>query len=341
LSSISEREDDVAAYGLKILATGSYTPPRVMTNADFEKFLDTSDEWITTRTGIRERHIADDSVTTSDLAVEASRIAIRDAGLVHDDIDTIIVATVTPDMFFPSSACFVHKKLGISHEVIAFDVFAACTGFVYGMATAAAYLRSGLSKNVLLIGAETLSKFVDWKDRGTCILFGDGAGAMVLQRTDDPSQDAVRSVYLGADGNYDHLLSCPGGGSKYRVTHESVDANLHTLKMSGKEVFKVAVNSMVRAVEEACTRAGISPQQLDLLIPHQANLRIINAVGERVSGSEGKVFVNVHKYGNMSSATTIVALDEAIREGRVKPGSLVCMVAFGGGFTWGAAVIRL
>jgi len=312
-----------------------------MTNADFEKFLDTSDEWITTRTGIRERHIADDSIATSDLAVEASRIAIRDAGMVPDDIDTIIVATVTPDMFFPSCACFVHKKLGISREVIAFDILAACSGFVYGLATAAAYLRAGISRNLLLIGAETLSKFVDWNDRTTCILFGDGAGAMILQRSDDPSQDAVRSIYLGADGNYDHLLSCPGGGSKYRVTHESVAANLHTLKMSGREVFKVAVTSMVRSVEEACSRAGITPQQLDLLIPHQANLRIINAVGERVPDSTDKVFVNVHKYGNMSSATTIVALDEAIREGRVKPGSLVCMVAFGGGFTWGATVIRL
>lgn len=327
---------------IKILSTGSYLPKNVLTNFDLEKMVETSNEWIVTRTGIRERRIADKDQATSDLAVEAAKNCLNKINFPLEDIDTIIVATVTPDMFFPSTACIVHKKLGIKKEIIAFDVSAACSGFVYGLALADSLLRTGKSQNLLLIASDVLSKFVNWKDRNTCVLFGDGAGAMLLTSChDDTVEDGILTTYLGADGNYDELLQIPAGGSKLPASYETVSNSLHTIVMSGKEVFKVAVTKMVEAVNKSCEMCGISPSQLDLLIPHQANLRIINAVGERLSIDPSKIFVNVDKYGNMSASTVIVGLDEAINEGRISKGALVGLVAFGGGFTWGAAIIRI
>jgi len=327
---------------VKILSTGSYLPPKVLTNFDLEKIVDTSDEWITTRTGIKERRIAEENVATSDLAVEAAKSCLEKINFSTEDIDTIIVATITPDMFFPSTACVVHKKLGSKNEPIAFDISAACSGFVYGLAIAESLLKLGKSKNLLLIAADTLSKFTNWKDRNTCVLFSDGAGAMLLTSVEDEKEeDAIVSTYMGANGNYDELLYVPAGGSKMPASIETVEKNLHTIFMSGKEVFKVAVTKMVEAAFKACELANISPQQIDLLIPHQANLRIINAVGERLGLEKEKIFVNVDKYGNMSASTVIVGLDEAISLGKVKKGSIVELVAFGGGFTWASAILKL
>ncbi len=327
---------------VKILSTGSYVPPKVLTNFDLEKMVDTSNEWIITRTGIRERRIADESVSTSDLAVEAAKKCLNKVGYKPEDVDTIIVATITPDMFFPSTACVVHKKLGGKNEPAAFDISAACSGFIYGLIIAEGLLKTGKSKNLLLIAADVLSKFTNWQDRNTCVLFGDGAGAMLLTAVeDDEEYDAILSTYLAADGNYEELLYIPAGGSRMPASKETVEKKLHTIFMSGREVFKVAVTKMVEAVFKTCELAGIQPQQLDLIIPHQANLRIINAIGERLNVDQTKVFVNVDKYGNMSAATVIVGLDEAISEGIVKKGSLVELVAFGGGFTWGGVIIKL
>jgi len=327
---------------VKILSTGSYVPPKVLTNFDLEKMVDTSNEWIVTRTGIRERRIADENVATSDLAVEAAKKCLDKVGYKPEDIDTIIVATVTPDMFFPSTACVVHKKLGGKNEPTAFDISAACSGFIYGLTLADGLLKTGKSKNLLLIAADTLSKFTNWQDRNTCVLFGDGAGAMLLTVVDtEDDDDAIMSTYLGADGNYEDLLYIPAGGSKMPASKETVEKNLHTIFMSGREVFKVAVTKMVESVIKTCELAEIQPYQLDLIIPHQANLRIINAIAERLNVESTKIFVNVDKYGNMSASTVIVGLDEAISEGKVKKGSLVGLVAFGSGFTWGGAIIKL
>lgn len=327
---------------IKILSTGSYLPPKVLTNFDLEKMVDTSDEWITTRTGIKERRISAPEVATSDLCVEAAKACLNKVNFPVDNLDTIIVATVTPDMFFPSTACVVHKKLGGKNEPTAFDIFAACSGFVYGLTIAEGLLKSGKSKNLLLIAADTLTKFTNWKDRNTCVLFGDGAGAMLLTITEDEDDyDCILSTYLGADGNYGNLLYIPAGGSSMPASKDTVEKNLHTIVMSGKEVFKVAITKMIEAAQKACELAKISPKDIDLLIPHQANLRIINAVGERLGLDSSKVFVNVDKYGNMSAATVIVGLDEAISQGKVKKGSIIELVAFGGGFTWGSAVIKL
>ncbi|MEN3014314.1 MAG: beta-ketoacyl-ACP synthase III [Endomicrobiia bacterium] len=327
---------------IKILSTGSYLPENILTNFDLEKMVDTSNEWIITRTGIRERRIADKNQSSSDLALEAAKNCINKIGFHAEEIDTIIVATITPDMFFPSTACVVHKKLGIKKEVFAFDISAACSGFVYGLVLSESLLRTGKSKNVLLIASDVLSKFVNWKDRNTCVLFGDGAGAMLLSSVDEDSvEDAILATYFGADGNYEELLYIPAGGSKLPASYETVERNLHTIVMSGKEVFKVAVTKMVDSIIKACEICGILPNQLDLLIPHQANLRIINAVAERLSIDSSKIFINVDKYGNMSASTVIVGLDEALNNKKISKGSLVGLVTFGGGFTWGAAVLRI
>lgn len=327
---------------IKILSTGSYLPPKILTNFDLEKMVDTSDEWITTRTGIRERRITEKNVATSDIAKEAAKKCLEKVNMSPDEVDTIIVATVSPDMFFPSTACMVHKKLGSKNEPIAFDISAACSGFIYGLSVAEGLLKTGKSKNLLLIAADTLSKFTNWKDRNTCVLFGDGAGAMLLTTTEDNNEeDAIVSICLGADGNYDELLYVPAGGSRMPASFETVEKNLHTIVMSGKEVFKIAVTKMVETALKACELAKITPQQLDLLIPHQANLRIINAVGERLGIDPSKVFINVDKYGNMSAATVIIGLDESIAEKRVRKGSFVGLVSFGGGFTWSSAILKL
>lgn len=324
-------------YGVKILGTGSHLPERILTNADLEKMVQTSDEWIMTRTGIKERRISDANTATSDLAISAAKKAIAESGILPADIEMIIVATITPDMFFPSTACFVQKELGAVNAAC-FDLSAACSGFIFGLSTAKAFIESGRYEKILLIGAETLSKVTDWEDRNTCVLFGDGAGAMVLGRSTEPTQ--ILSVYLGSDGNYDTLLNLPGGGSRNPVSQKTIEQKLHYMKMEGKEVFKVAVTKMSEAAEKALQIAGKKCKDLKLLIPHQANRRIIEAMAKRLNTPIEKVFINLHKYGNVSAATTIIALDEARREGKIKAGDLVELVAFGGGFTWGAAVLK-
>lgn len=324
--------------GVKILGTGSYFPNNVLTNMDLEKMVETSDEWITTRTGIKERKIAAAGEYTSDLAYKASLEAIKAAGIKPKEIDLVLVATITPDMIFPSTACFLQKKLSLN-SVPAFDFSAACSGFVYGVATAKAFIESGLYKNVLLVGAEELSKFTDWTDRNTCVLFGDGAGAMILSASQD--DDDVLSVFLGSDGSYAGLLLVPGGGSINPATIETVKERLHTIKMQGKEVFKIAISKMVSAAQKALEISGKTIEDIKLFVPHQANMRIIEAVAKKLAISMDKVFVNIYKTGNISSATTITALDEAIKTGKLNKGDLVELVAFGGGFTWGATVLRV
>jgi 3-oxoacyl-[acyl-carrier-protein] synthase-3 len=326
-------------YKTKIKGTGSYLPEKILTNADIEKIVQTSDEWITTRTGIQQRRIADENTATSDLAIKAARKALENANLTPDDIDAVIVATITPDMFFPSTACFVQKELDIKNAA-AFDVLAACSGFIYGLSIAKAYIETGVFKNILLIGAETLSKITDYTDRNTCILFGDGAGAMIIGRSED-EKNSILSIYMGADGHYDYLLNLPGGGSRNPMSAKMIDNRLNYMKMAGKEVFRVAVTKMSEAAEQALKDAGKSVNDLALVIPHQANIRIIEAIAKKLDFPMEKVFINIHKYGNVSAATTIIGLDEARREGKVKEGDIVELVAFGGGFTWGAAVLQL
>ncbi|MDR3195412.1 MAG: ketoacyl-ACP synthase III [Endomicrobium sp.] len=325
-------------FGVKILGTGLYFPKKVLTNADLAKMVDTSDEWIRTRTGIKERRISERNETASDLAYMASSEALKSSNISPEQIDLILVATITPDMFFPSTACLLQKKLGIN-SIAAFDLSAACSGFIYGIATAKAFISSGFYKTVLLVGSETLSKITDWNDRNTCVLFGDGAGAMILSASEE--SDDVLSVYLGADGSYSDLLFMPGGGSANPTTIETVNQNFHTMKMQGKDVFKAAVPKMALAAQKALELSGKKLEDINLFIPHQANMRIIEAVAKKLDISMDRVFVNIHKTGNISSATTITALDEAIKTGRVKRGDLVEMVAFGGGFTWGASVVRI
>ncbi|HUU52546.1 MAG TPA: beta-ketoacyl-ACP synthase III [Candidatus Heimdallarchaeota archaeon] len=322
---------------IKIVGIGSYTPDKVLTNADLEKMVDTSDEWIVSRTGIKERRIASDDQATSDLGIEAGRLALKDAGLTADDIDLILVATNTTDTPFPSTACWIQKALKADH-VPAFDISAGCTAFIYGMIIAESLIVSGTNKRILLLGPETLSKVTNWKNRNTCILFGDGAGAVVLEESLDDS--GMLSSYWGADGNLADLLSLPGGGSRIPVTHDMVDQNLHYLHMKGNEVFKHAVKRMGEAAVESLKEAGLTTDDVDYLIPHQANIRIIDATGRRLKLPPEKVFVNIHKYGNMSVATVPVGLAELYQEGKLKKGDIIVMDAFGAGFTWAALVYR-
>lgn len=322
----------------KITGLGAYLPPKVLTNADLEKMVDTTDEWIQTRTGIRERRIVEAGVPTSDLAAEAGKEAIRNAGLKPSDIDLIIVATISPDMSFPSTACVVQNKIGADHAG-AFDMAAACSGFPYAVTIADGMIRGGLYKNVLVIGAEVLSPFIDWKDRGTCILFGDGAGAAVLSATTQKDKGVI-ATYLGSDGSAADILKIPAGGSAFPPTAQTVSDRMHTVKMSGSEIFKIAVRTMGDAVIEVCKRANLKFEEIDCLIPHQANFRIIQAMAERLGMPLEKIFLNLQKYGNMSAASTAVAFYEAVQTGFVKPGSNVVLVAFGGGLTWAGCVIK-
>lgn len=324
-------------FNVKILATGSYVPEKVLTNSDLEKMVDTSDQWITERTGIKERRIIDKSQNLSDLAFEASKKALEKAKMQANQIDVIIVATVSGEMPLPATACILQKKLGIN--AVAFDISAACSGFMYGLSVAKSFIESGTYKTVLLVGGEVLTRITDWTDRNTCVLFGDGAGAMVLQASE--TENNVLSLHLGADGNYTNLLNIPAGGTAMPTTHETVDNKLQFIKMAGKEVFKIAVVKMAEAAQKALELAGKKDEDIALYIPHQANLRIIEAVGKRLGVDKGKVYVNVHKYGNMSSATTIIALDEAINSGAVKKDDIITVMAFGGGLTWGAAVLKI
>jgi 3-oxoacyl-[acyl-carrier-protein] synthase III len=320
-----------------IIGMGYYTPPQVMTNADMEKLVDTTDEWITTRTGIKERHVAPAGVAASDLGKEAALKALKQAQIKPEDIDLIILASISPDMVFPSTACVVQHKIGAINAAC-FDINAACSGFPYALTIAAQFIETGFYKNVLVVAAEALTHLVDWQDRSTCVLFGDGAGAAVVTKSQDGH--GLLASYLGADGSYVDLLKMPAGGSLLPATHETVEQRLHFLKMAGADVFKVAVRTMEKAAREVLKTLNLSVDDVDCLIPHQANLRIITAVYERLGLPAEKVFLNVHRYGNMSAASTCVALIEAIEAGIVKKDSLVVIAAFGAGFTWGASVIR-
>ncbi len=320
-----------------IRGTGSHTPEKVLSNAELMEMVDTTDEWITTRTGIKERRVATSSEATSDLATPAARRALESAGLDAGDLDLIIVGTATPDMLFPSTACLLQSNLGAKNAV-AFDLSAACSGFLYATSVARSFMQSGQYRNALVVGAETLTKIVNWDDRRSCVLFGDGAGAAVLVPSETDA--GIETISLFSDGNLSNLLYQPAGGSRIPANAESVAQNLHTICMEGRDVFKYAVRHMTRAMSDMIEKAGITPDQLDLLIPHQANLRIIEAVGKRLDIPEEKVFVNVHKYGNTSAASVPIALDEAVRSGRIGPGSTVGLVVFGGGFTWASAVVK-
>jgi 3-oxoacyl-[acyl-carrier-protein] synthase III len=320
-----------------IAGTGSYAPVKVLSNQDLEKMVDTTDEWIRTRTGISQRRIAEKALSTSDLAYQAALKAVRNAGMKKEEIDLIIVATITPDMFFPSTACFVQEKLGLKGN-IAFDVTAACSGFVYALSTAHNYISSGMAKNALVIGAETLSKVTDWEDRATCVLLGDGAGAVVIKP--DEEKEGLLSYSLGADGSSWELLHIPGGGSRTPASAETIEKRLHFIKMKGNELFKIAVRVLVEAAGSALEKAGLSVADLDLLIPHQANLRIIDAVAKRLGLSESQVYTNLQFYGNTSAASIPIALDEASEKGLLKEGDVIVLDAFGGGLTWGACALK-
>ncbi|HIW34725.1 MAG TPA: ketoacyl-ACP synthase III [Candidatus Paenibacillus intestinavium] len=318
-----------------ILGTGKYVPEQVLTNQQLEQMVETNDEWIVTRTGIKERRIAASDEATSDLAFKAAEQAIANAGLTADDIDLIIIATVTPDMSFPSTACLVQARLGA--KCPAFDLSAACSGFIYSLVTGNALIQSGMYRRILIVGAETLSRITDYTDRNTCILFGDGAGAVVIGEV--PAGRGFQSFEIGADGTGGELLKVSAGGSRKPATAETVSNKEHSIYMAGNEVFKFAVRIMGNAAEEAIAKAGLTKADIDLLVPHQANIRIIQSSLNRLELSEDKAMINLDKYGNMSAASIPVALAEAVEQGRVKEGDKLCLVGFGGGLTWGATVL--
>lgn len=323
---------------VSILGTGAYLPPDVLTNRDLEKMVETTDEWIRTRTGISERRILrDKTMCTSDMAFEAGRQAMAMAQCPVEDIDLIIVCTYTPDHLFPPTACLVQAKLGATRAA-AFDLEVACSGFIYGLTTGAQFIATGTYKRVLVIGAEYNSRMVDWTDRNTCVIFGDGAGAALLGPGKDGGE--LISWYLGADGRGASLIIMEGGGAKHRPTHETIDKKMHYIHMDGKETFKNAVKVMGETALEALSRAGLKETDLDLLIPHQANTRIIDATAHRLKLPPEKVFINIHKYGNTAAAATAIALDEALRTERIKLNSHSVVVAFGGGLSWGSLCIR-
>jgi 3-oxoacyl-[acyl-carrier-protein] synthase-3 len=329
----------MATRSTAILGTGSYAPERVLTNEDVAKMVDTSDEWIRARSGIRERRIAAKDQATSDLAVEAAKKALADAGAAPADIDLLVVATVTPDHTMPSAACIIRHKLGLPTTSACFDINAACSGFIYALDTACAMVACGRYRKALVIGAEKLSTVVDWQDRGTCMLFGDGAGAVVVGMVDTPDVGLL-GTKLGALGEDTDLLYVPAGGSRQPPSADSFAKGEHFLKMKGKEVFKLAVRVMDEAARDILEQHGLSANQIGLVIPHQANLRIIEAISQYLELPIERFFVNVDRYGNTSAASIPLALDEARKAGRIKPGDLTLLVAFGAGLTYGSALIR-
>jgi 3-oxoacyl-[acyl-carrier-protein] synthase III len=322
---------------IEIVGTGRYLPDRVLTNADLETMVDTSDEWIVERTGIRERRIAPDTMGAADMGAKASKIAMERAGVQAGEIDVIVVSTATPDRLLPSTACDMQALLGATNAA-AFDISAACSGFIYALQVAEGYIAAGRGEVALVVSAEKMSGIVDWTDRATCVLFGDGAGAVVVKKAEDGR--GVLSNYMRSDGTLAELLWRPAGGVKIPMDLAVLDTKNHLVKMAGREVFKHAVRSMAEAADQALLRAGLTSDDVDLLIPHQANMRIIDATARYANMPMDKVFVNVDRYGNMSSATLPIALDEAIEQGRVKAGTNIMMVAFGAGFTWASSVIR-
>lgn len=321
----------------RVVGTGSYVPEKVLTNQDLENIVDTSDEWITTRTGVKERRITTDGEASSALAIHAAQRALEMAEISPEELDLIIVGTVTPDMLFPSVGCMVQDRLG-AKRAVAFDISAGCTGFIYALSVADSFIKNGSYQKALVIGTENLSKITDYKDRGTCVLLGDGAGAVVLVK--EKGERGIISTHLHSDGSYGSLLYQPGGGTAFPATHESVDKRLHYLKMDGNKLFKIAVKALEDAVLETLAFNNIKDHEIDLLIPHQANLRIIQAIAKRLNLPDEKVFINIHKYGNTSSASIPIALDEANREGKIKENNLLLFNAFGAGLTWGAALVR-
>ncbi|RFC52413.1 MAG: 3-oxoacyl-[acyl-carrier-protein] synthase-3 [Verrucomicrobia bacterium] len=326
---------------MKIAGTGSYVPERVLTNADLEKLVETTDEWITSRTGIKERRIAAEGEATGDLATKAALRAMEAAGVTAEEIDLIIVGTISPDTFFPSTACHVQRNLG-AVKAVAFDVSAACAGFLYAMQIARQFINGGTRKTALIIGADKLSGMVNWQDRNTCVLFGDGAGAAILtaKEPNDGDPSGVLSSVMASDGRLTDILSVPGGGSAIPITPENADQRLNTIHMQGREVFKAAVKYTLEACEQVIERAGLKAEDIALIIPHQANVRIVDAIRERLGLPPERAFLNLQKYGNTSGAAVAIALDEAVRSGVVKKGDNILLVAFGAGFAWSASVIR-
>ena len=321
-----------------IAGTGSFLPEKILTNADLEKMVDTTDEWIVSRSGIRERRVAAPEHATSDLATNAARKALEMARVDPGDLDLIIVATLSPDHFFPSTAGLVQRNLG-AEKAAAFDLEAACTGFIYALSIGDAFIRNGTYEKILIMGAEVLTRFIDWEDRSTCVLFGDGAGAAVLL-AEKGGDRGVISTHLHSDGRLAELLYAPGGVSRIPPTHEMIDKKLNTVKMQGNEVFKVAVTKLKEVVQEVLEENGLTEEDIDFLVPHQANLRIIQATAKRLKLPMEKVVVTVDRHGNTSAASVPLALDEAVRAGRIKRGDRVLLEAFGGGLTWGAALVR-
>lgn len=324
------------SFGVKIAGVGHYAPPRIVTNHDLEAWLDTSDEWITTRTGMKRRHWASDDEATSDLASAAASAALVHAGLRAEEIDCFIVATVTPDYYFPATACLVASKLGVTDKA-AFDIAIACSGFIYGLTVASGLIRSGVYERIMLIGAETLSKILDKQDRSTAILFGDGAGAVVLERS---VEDSFLASELGADGRRPELLCAQGSGARQPLDHAALDAKVHLIHMQGRETFKLAVQRMVEATGSVLKKADLQKSDVTYLVPHQANRRIIDATARYLDLPAEKVVVNIAEYGNTSAASIPLALSETVRAGLVKPEDLIVFVAFGGGLSWGAVAWR-
>lgn len=324
-------------YSAGILGTGYYVPEKIMTNADLEKIVDTSDEWIVERTGIKERRIAEDGVPMSDLAMKAAESALADAGTAAEELDLIIVATLTSDRIIPSTACMLQNRLGAKHAA-AFDLSAACSGFAYAASVAAQFIETGVYKKALVIGAETLSKYINWEDRNTCVLFGDGAGAAVLGQVEDGY--GILSFDLGSDGSGGDAIQIPSSGSLMPVSKESIDQRLNLIHMTGKEVFKFAVKAMGRTVKNSLEKIGMPQEKIDWLVPHQANIRIIESAAKRLSMPMDKVIVNIQKYGNMSAACIPIALAEASAAKRFKKGDIIALSGFGAGLTWASCIIR-
>lgn len=325
---------------IRIAGTGSYVPEKVLTNADLEKMVETSDEWIRTRTGIEERHIASSEQATSDIAYEAGKRALEMAGVSGEELSAIVVATITPDHVFPSTGCILQKRFGAA-GAFCFDLEAACSGLLYSLEVAHSLMIARRKyKYVLVIGAEKLSCITDWSDRNTCVLFGDGAGAVLLENVDDDNANCICAADLHADGNYTGILNMPAGGSRNPASVETVNNHMHFIRMEGKETFKLAVNAMVSASRQTLAEAGVEPSQIKMVIPHQANMRIISAVAQRLDVPDDRVFANIQRYGNTSAASIGICLDEVVRSGKIERGDYLLLTAFGGGLTWGAMLLR-
>jgi 3-oxoacyl-[acyl-carrier-protein] synthase III len=337
MRSPQPRRSDKSRRTVSIIATGSYVPERILTNRELEQIVDTTDEWIRSRTGISERRIAAADEATSDMATKAALAAMSQADVDAKEIDLIIVATVTPDMFFPATACWVQKKLG-AVRAACFDISAACSGFLYAMEIAQQFISTHVYNTVLIVGADKLSSIVNWSDRNTCVLFGDGAGAAILRNRG--ASHGVVATHMGSDGEFAEILFMPGGGSRYPITAENIGQQLNTIKMQGKETYKQAVTAMSDAADRALEAAGLKYDEIACVIPHQANMRIIEAIAHRMHLPIEKFYVNLEKYGNTSAAAVAIALDEAHRSGRFKVGDYILLVVFGGGLTWASSVIQ-